>query len=990
MQRANISAAVTALLLLLLGTTLDAQVKEHVFDSEGRLFWVTFIEGSGGGAETEVPDMRLYLSAVEPTTVTITNNNDGRSIDIDLPLAYTSVEVNVTSEFGGEFELGVENLGLSRKSLKIESEVDITVYGVTTRIWSSDGFLALPDDVLTRRYIVLAYPNGYFVPPQPFQPPYYDHPSEFAIIATEDNTEVTILPTANLNGRPTKDAIQIGLNRGEVYFAQAALYEKQDVTGTQIRSTKPIAVFSGTRRTSIPTSVANYRDLLVEQMPPLDAWGNSAILTPIFQVNNNDLGYDPVARLVAVVDFTEWTLNGVPRAPLRSGVPIEIVLDETPSVIRADAPILVAQYEHSNQEIGQNTFGLGDPFMMIIPPESQYDTIYAFQSVPHQLFVRHFVNVVVETSDIRSLRIDGAAVSAPFLPVPGTQYSYAQVELNAGAHTARGDSPFGLYAYGFGEANSYGYPGGMLFQGLVADYEPPYFILDRECSDVTGVVIDDRITDWGIDSVEIVPSGTKNVTASIAPFVTGADSVKVTARLVDPYQDGDLLIRSVDSGGRSGLHQTMIPGFTVGVQQLGGGAPATRREALYNGGKSCVNVELVNYGRFPQVIDRTFFNVVDGSYRLVTPQSFTLGPGEKRIVGLCFDGVNADSVLDLRLSIGDTCLDREVLLWQIVAIVDTLGPTRNSEGGSCSDGGAVITFVEPDAEFFGVNRVEIIEAVNAETEVTPDGASLPAGSVEVRLRQVDPYQDMTYHIEVTDMAGNVATFRDTIAGFTLSALDHSSGLQASVRFDREWGGDSLNYLGRRCDSVVLYNYGLRTVKLDHGQLMSNRDFSIPAAQFPIVVEPGDTVLMALCIEGRRAGEQLDTLLLTDQCGRVDRVPLKMPVDFGHADGVDRCGQTIEIQAFAAARRTFLQTPFPNPSRGGRIGVDIGLPVEDAITIEILDQNGAVRLTVLKNSTTSEGVHRLTFDPRMLESGAYFCRLSTASGEVVDQRFIITD
>ena len=976
--------------LLLAVATSQAQVKEHVFDSEGTLFWVTFIEGRGGGGETEIPDMRLFLSAVEPTTVTITNNFSGNSIEVDIPLAYTSVEVNITNEFGGGFELGTEDLGLSRKSLKIESEVDITVYGVTARIWSSDGFLALPDDVLTRRYIVLAYPNGYFVPQQTFNPPLYDHPSEFAIIATEDNTEVTIDPTANLNGRPTKDQIKIGLNRGEVYFAQAGLFEKQDVTGTQIRSTKPIAVFSGTRRTSIPTSVANYRDLLVEQMPPLDAWGNTAILTPIYRVNNQDRGFDPVARLVAVVDFTDWTLNGVPRAPLRAGEPIEIVLDETPSVIKADAPILVAQYEHSNQEISQDTFGLGDPFMMIVPPESQYDTIYAFQSVPHQLFVQHFVNVVVETSDVASLRIDGRPVNAQFFPVPGTIYSYAQVELSAGAHTARADSPFGLYAYGFGQANSYGYPGGMLFDGLIADYEPPYFIMDRVCDDVSAVIIDDRITDWGLDSVEIVSSGTSNVTAEVAPFESGADSVEVTARLIDPYQDGDLLIRSVDSGGRSGMHQAMIPGFTVGIRQLQGEAPTSSREAVYNGDGTCIDVEVFNYGQFSQEIDRTFFDHVDGLYRLITPARFSLGPGESRVIGLCFDGLYNDSVLDLRVTIGDTCVERDMLLWQIVTIIDTVGPERSSRLGDCTDGGAVITFSEPDAEFFGIDRVNVVEAVNAETVVTPDDASLPAGTVELTLRQIDPYEDMVYHVEVIDMAGNVATYRDTIAGFTLAAINDESGLQASVRFDREWDADSLNYLGRRCDSVLLRNYGLRTVELDYGQLLSNRDFSIPAAQFPIVVEPGDSVMMALCMEGRRAGEQLDTLVLIDRCGRVDRVPLKTPVDFGHADGVDRCGQTIEIQAFAATKQTFLQTPFPNPSNGERIGVDIGLPAEAEVSIEVLDQSGAVRLRVLNRSRTAEGVHRLSFDPQGLESGAYFCRLTVGDGITLDKQFIIAE
>ena len=986
----------TLVLLLLLLTSagsLTSQVKEHVFDSEGQLFWVAFIEGFGGGGPTEVPDLRLYFSAVEPTTVRVTDNSSGDVIEVDIPVAYQSVEFDVTSEFGPDLELRQENLGLSRKSLKIEAPVDITVYGVTTRLYSSDAFLALPDDVLTRRYIVLAYPNGLFVSPQPFNPPTYDHPSEFAVVATEDNTTITITPTANLNGRPNLDPIQIGLNRGEVYFAQAALFEKQDVTGTQVRSTKPIAIFSGTRRTAIPTTVGNYRDLLVEQMPPLDAWGTTAILTPIFRANQADLGYDPVARLVALVDQTGWTRDGVPQVPLEAGKPIEIVLDEVPSVIRADNPILVAQYEHSNQAPSNgNNFGLGDPFMMIIPPERQYDTIYAFQSVPHQLFERHFVNIVAETSSLSSVEIDGERVvdRFNFTPIPNTIYSYAQVELMPGAHTARGDAPFGLYAYGFGQANSYGYPGGMLFEGLVADYQPPYFILERECENLRAVVIDDRITDWGVDSLEVLSAGTKNVDATIEPFTPGADSVSVNATLIDPYQDGDLLLRSVDSGGRSGLHQTIIPGFTVGVSLLGGDAPTSLRGPVYNGRETCVDIELVNYGRFPQSIDRVLLDVVNGPFRVATPQQFEIAPGETTVVQLCFDGVSIDTVVNLRATVADTCLDRDVLLWELVSIIDTVGPRQTNDLGSCSDAGALISFEEPDAEFFGVASVSVVEAVNTTPVIRPSGGDFPAQRVDIDLPQIDPYQDMIYHVRVTDLAGNEIDYIDTIAGFTLAALDNDNRLQASVRFNHDWYSDSLDYLGRRCDSVTLVNYGTREVVLDYGQLVSNRVFSIPAAQFPIVVPPGDSVLMALCLEGRTAGEQLDTLVLIDRCGRVDRVALKTPVDFGYASGVDNCGQELTIQAFAASRRTFLQTPFPNPSSGDRLGIDIGLTQDEIVTIEVLDQTGAIRLTLVNEAEVAEGVHRLSFEPRGLESGAYYCRLSTREGEVLDQRFVIAE
>ena len=162
-----------------------------------------------------------------------------------------------------------------------------------------------------------------------FQGGFYDMPSEFAIVGTEDGTVVTINPTANINGRPSLNPFTVGLNKGEVYFAQASLNDEQDVTGTQVRSTKPIAVFSGTKRTSIPTSVGNFRDLLVEQMPPLESWGTTAIIPPLVDVTPNT-SFTPVARVVAALDNTTWELNGVSQPTLKGGVPVEVPLSEAP------------------------------------------------------------------------------------------------------------------------------------------------------------------------------------------------------------------------------------------------------------------------------------------------------------------------------------------------------------------------------------------------------------------------------------------------------------------------------------------------------------------------------------------------------------------------------------------------------------------------------------------------------------------------------------
>ena len=348
----------------------------------------------------------------------------------------------------------------------------------------------------------------------------------------------------------------------------------------------------------------------------------------------------------------------------------------------------------------------------------------------------------------------------------------------------------------------------------------------------------------------------------------------------------------------------------------------------------------------------------------------------------------SDSLFELTVSVGDSCISRDVLAWQIVSIIDTAGPTSFGSAGPCDAGRVSVTFSEPDGEFYGIASIDVLDTVNARPVIRPSAGSLPSPGVDLELEQVDPYRDMIYHVRLTDMAGNISEFRDTVGGFTLAAYDEQSGLQATIRLDREWGADSLDYLGRRCDSVMLVNYGARTMSLENVILSSNREYSIPAAQFPMTIGPGDTTLLALCLEGRFAGEQIDTLLLLDRCGRIDRVALRTPVDFGLASGVDQCGQSLSVQAFAAARQTFLQTPFPNPSHGERLGIDIGLTRDEEVTIEVLDATGIVRLRIAERTAIPEGVHRLSFDPTVLQSGTYYCRLTTGGGEVLTSRFII--
>lgn len=975
----SISLALLAGVCLLCAAFAPAFAQEPTLDSKGREFWVTFIENFGSGF-LETSDMRLYVSADSATTVTVRYNGNGQTETIAIPTPRRTFEIDISTLFGPAIELAPVDRGVSRKSFHIEAEHDITVYGVNVREYSSDAFMGLPDDALTRRYVLLSYPNGYDRSTDS-----YDQPSEFAVIGTEDGTEVTITPKALLNGRATQDPFVVGLNEGDVFFAQSALGLPQDVTGTVVRSTKPIAVFSGNRRTSIPTSVGNQRDHLVEQMPPVDAWGTSAIIAPHVRIQASER-YPAVARIVAADNNTTWEINGMPQTPLQAGDAVEFEFTNDPLYVTASGPVLVAQYEHSVFVPPFGSVDFGDPFMMVIPPPEQFDTSYAFQSITHELLFRHFVNVVVPTIAQTSLRLDGVPIVASYNQIPGTKYSYAQIEVEGGSHYMTCDSAFGLYAYGYGYANSYGYPGGTLFRTLTIDSQHPFISVNRECSILNGVAIDNRSTDLGIDSCYIIDAESQNAVGTIMPFTSPSDSVFYSATVVDPYRDGLITVKAIDSAGRSVTQRSKIAGYTIGASATQGSAAISVDVVSYNENRACGDIELVNYGEFEHRVDGILVSPASPQYSITTGAGFVMAPGERRTLEFCYDGT-IDSLVTVTLIIGDTCIDRNVVELTLYAITDTLPPSVALSGGHCDD--VDISILEPDVPYHGVASVDFVRLINATPTFKPDTAALPTSIIDLKLQRQDPYEDMIYEVEVTDMAGNSTTYADTVGGYTVGAYDPIEGERISDRLGVEWQTRDVDFLERRCDSLLLRNCGLRELVIGSAQLEHNREFSVPPSQFPIRIAPGDSVYLQVCLEGRFAGDQLDTLMIVDECGRLDRVPMKSPVGFGFGEGTDRCGQSLTVQAFAPAKQTFLTAPFPNPSPGGAVGLDIGLSRDEWVTLEILDMNGESRLRVLERVEMEGGVHRLHFDPTSLESGTYFCRMTTADGTGYSSRLVLS-
>lgn len=414
-------------LLLLLASLNLSSFAVAATDSKGKEFVVTFPPNLSNEGHRS-----LFISSESTASGTISisglsyttpfNVNAGEVTRVDLPL---SVELLATGS--------VSNLGV-----RIVADEEITVYGLNQRTASTDAYLALPVDTLGVEYIATSY--------TPLSN--YSIPAQLTIIGVYDNTQVIITPSAS-SGNQTP--IELTLNRDQVYYLESM----QETTGTQIKSSAPVGVLSGTQCSFVPI---NYRacDHLVEMIPPAATWGKQFLTQPLATRLNGD-----IFRILASAENTQVTIDGVVVAMLNQGEFFETVLQSS-SIIETSEPALLTQFSASSNFDNVTS----DPFMMIVPPSEQFLSNYSFTTLGQDVgFVNSFVNVVIPTEDISGLKLNGANVDAAlFQPIGQSGFSGAQINVPAGSHQIQADVPFGIYVYGFGSYDSYGYTGGMAFE----------------------------------------------------------------------------------------------------------------------------------------------------------------------------------------------------------------------------------------------------------------------------------------------------------------------------------------------------------------------------------------------------------------------------------------------------------------------------------------------------------------------------------------------
>ena len=432
----------------------------------------------------------------------------------------------------------IEDVG---QAIHITSERPITVFGLNRRQQTTDSFLAFPVEVLGTEYLVMSYYS--------FSP---EMQSTFAIVATEDNTEIEITPTAPTSmGRPAGQTFKVTLNRGNVYQVGArnqsfSNNRAVDLTGSHIKANKKIAVFGGHQCATVPHPGVSACNVLVEQIPSINTWGKT-FLVGAFQ-QRSFYTYRVLASEDSTKIFEDTTLIAV----LNRGEFIQ--RDSRRNIqITADKPVLVAQYSQGSGN-GDN---IGDPMMILITPAQQYLRKYRFATPINGEWL-HFVNVFVPTRAINTFRINGRPVEATsFERFGNTRYSIAGLRLPFGSHTVECSQPFGLYSYGFGiqsirgktgpdAFDAYGNMGGQSFLDYVPvpDTVPPHAEIITQNRKKSILVSDDGRDDLGIADVIVVRND--NMTVNLPNFTQGSPSILIDYQMPNPFAAGSVVFKAVD------------------------------------------------------------------------------------------------------------------------------------------------------------------------------------------------------------------------------------------------------------------------------------------------------------------------------------------------------------------------------------------------------------------------------------------------------------
>jgi uncharacterized delta-60 repeat protein len=405
--------------------------------------------------ETVVPqaDTQLLISADTATSGYVLN----AALNIRLPFTVTPGQATVVT-VPLAIELGGPNDNVFDKALRVTAEAPITLSVLTGRSFATDGSQILPARLLGTEHRIATWGMG------------MGSGSSLVVVASANNTLITVTPAVATPNRPAGVPFQVGLQQGQVYRLRVS--PDGDLSGSVVSATRPVAVFGNHTCADIILGnpiMGSQCGSIVEQMPPVRHWGQDFLNVPTRQRPSGD-----VVRVYAQQDGTVVSIDGQVAAVL-GAANFHQFSRTTPTRITSSAPVSVVRYAQSCRvDFPQNPC-IGDVFMLGIAPIAQWQSRYSVVA-PDRAFIGaylHTLEIIAPLANVADVRVDGQSVpAASFVAIGSSGFAFAQVTSSSGAHRVTAPVPISVNAYGFlqeGGGEAYAFPVAAAASGGDAD-----------------------------------------------------------------------------------------------------------------------------------------------------------------------------------------------------------------------------------------------------------------------------------------------------------------------------------------------------------------------------------------------------------------------------------------------------------------------------------------------------------------------------------------
>jgi hypothetical protein len=311
----------------------------------------------------------------------------------------------------------------------------------------------------------------------------------FSVVASSPGqTSVTVTSTAHTLPGPGVDAMTpgetrtFGLTQFDVLTIQADVpsdggeggglfglpdMSTLDLTGTLVSADKPIVVWGGHEEAVVGKALTNGNSAdvassaccaehLEEQLFPISSWGKSYLCVktrPRGTPSEPDL-WRVMASEDSTVLSTVPPVEGIHGVTLQAGQWVQAYTTES-FELGGTGPLQVAQYTVGQEATIEVT---GDPSMILAIPSQRLRETYVLLTPLD--YSENYITVYRPVGVVVSL--DGALIPGGEFQTFGTGgWERAWIAVAEGVHALEGDAAFGVTAYGWNSAVSYGYPGGM-------------------------------------------------------------------------------------------------------------------------------------------------------------------------------------------------------------------------------------------------------------------------------------------------------------------------------------------------------------------------------------------------------------------------------------------------------------------------------------------------------------------------------------------------